>query len=58
VRYPEAAADALWTKIEDVDVPYASLDTLIASKDTCREQDKADLARLKELARRKGVPPE
>jgi hypothetical protein len=52
VAYPEAAATALRAELEGVQVPYASLATLMATKETYREQDRADLLRLRELARR------
>lgn len=53
VSYAEAAPSALRTEIEGVAVAYASLDHLIASKETYREQDKADLAALVRLAQRR-----
>jgi hypothetical protein len=53
VSYPEAAASALTVEVEGITVPYASLDILMASKETYREQDRADLARLRDLALRK-----
>lgn len=52
VTYADAANSAFRTEIEGVVVPYASLDILIASKRTYRAQDRADLLRLEELARR------
>lgn len=52
VDYKRAAPTALSVKIEGVRVPYASLEVLMESKQTYREQDRADLARLREIARR------
>ena len=52
VSYADAIVSALSTEIDGVRVPYASLETLIATKDTYREQDRADLLRLRELKRR------
>ncbi|MCX7824263.1 MAG: hypothetical protein N2689_01735 [Verrucomicrobiae bacterium] len=43
---------------EDVDIlveekiPYLGLQALIASKETCRQQDQVDVARLRQLAQR------
>ncbi len=53
VGYEDARSSALTVTMEGVSIPYASLDTLIASKSTYREQDKADVFRLMELAQRK-----
>lgn len=53
VSYADAVGSSLSTDIEGVLIPYASLDMLIKSKDTYREQDKADLLKLKQLAERK-----
>lgn len=55
VSYEEAAPSALRTEIEGVSVSYASLDHLIASKETYREQDKADMVWLMRLAQRRRV---
>lgn len=55
VTYQEAVADALETTIEDVRIPYLSLDWLIASKETYRDQDRVDRARLLELRQRKSL---
>ena len=38
-------------RIEDVDIPFADLDTLIRSKQTGRLQDRADAETLEELKR-------
>ena len=40
-----------YAEIDGVRIPYADLKTLIASKETYREQDRADLLRLRALAR-------
>ncbi|NQU10599.1 hypothetical protein HQ590_07410 [bacterium] len=56
VDYGQAVKTVLATEIEGVRVPYASLETLIASKDTYREQDRADVAQLRELAKRRQTP--
>lgn len=53
VSYPQAVESVLTTEIEGVVVPYVALPVLIASKETYREQDIADLVRLKELERRR-----
>ena len=52
VDYQEAAQTALSVDIEGVCVPYASLPTLIASKSTYREQDRADRIYLERLLHR------
>jgi hypothetical protein len=54
VSYTDAIATVQHVEIEKVRIPFASLQTLIASKDTYREQDRADLLRLKDLAKRNG----
>lgn len=51
VTFNEAAATAIRHEIEGVEIPYLDLDMLIASKETYREQDAADRARLLELKR-------
>jgi hypothetical protein len=58
VDYVQAAATARTAEIEGVQVPFASIPVLIASKETYREQDKADLVRLRELAKRHGLAPD
>lgn len=52
VTFVEAEASALKVEIEGVTVPYVDLATLIATKDTYREQDRADLVALRRLAQR------
>jgi len=51
VRYADAAPRMLTARIDDVDIPYADLDTLIRSKQTGRLQDRADAETLEELKR-------
>jgi hypothetical protein len=53
VTYDEAVPCAERTVIEGVEIIYADLPTLIASKETYRDQDRVDVARLRELLRRK-----
>ena len=50
ISYSEAVSHARLATIEGVRVPYLSLGDLIASKETYREQDRADLLRLRQLA--------
>lgn len=49
VRYADAVATAEAVTIEGVLVPFISLEMLIESKTTYREQDRADLVRLRDL---------
>ncbi|GDX11470.1 hypothetical protein LBMAG57_32420 [Verrucomicrobiota bacterium] len=49
VRYADAIATAETITIEGVRVPFLSLEMLIKSKTTYREQDRADLVRLRDL---------
>lgn len=53
VSYADAAPTAQETTIDGVRIPYLSLDSLIASKETYRDQDHIDRARLLELRQRK-----
>ncbi|PAW89548.1 MAG: hypothetical protein B9S33_02870 [Pedosphaera sp. Tous-C6FEB] len=53
VSYVDAAPTAQETTIDGVRIPYLSLDSLIASKETYRGQDHIDRARLIELRQRK-----
>jgi hypothetical protein len=53
VSYADAIASACEVVIEEVRIPYLGLDCLIASKETYREKDKADLAYLRELKTKK-----
>lgn len=52
VTYADAIGSARETLVEGVKVPFLSLDSLIASKETYREQDASDRLRLLELKRR------
>jgi hypothetical protein len=52
VTYADAIGSARETVLENVRVPFLSLDSLIASKETYREQDAWDRARLLELKKR------
>ncbi|MFH0909726.1 MAG: DUF6036 family nucleotidyltransferase [bacterium] len=56
VSFEEASKTVQHLKVENVDIPYAGLDALIASKETYRDQDRVDVIRLKELARRQQPP--
>ena len=49
VSFDDAIVSALHVEIDGVDVPYVDLKTLIATKETQREQDRADVVRLKLL---------
>jgi hypothetical protein len=49
VTYDEAQKSALRRTIEDLEVPYVDLPTLIKSKSTHREQDKVDVERLRAI---------
>ena len=59
VRYADAITTAETVTIEGVHVPFLCLEKLIESKATYREQDRADLVRLRdllELKRQRGDP--
>lgn len=49
ISYTHAVGTALKTTIEDVEIPYLDLQTLIASKRTQRDQDQVDIRRLLSL---------
>ena len=51
VHYPEAAEAAVTFEIEEVAIPTASIEHLIASKQTERLQDAADVEVLEEIRR-------
>jgi hypothetical protein len=51
VSYADAIGTSLKTTIEDVEIPYLDLNTLIRSKRTERDQDKVDVQRLLSLSR-------
>lgn len=52
VSYTEAVGSSLRVTLEGVVVPYIDLRTLIKSKETYRDQDAVDVARLREILRR------
>ena len=52
VTYAESIGTAREAVVEGIRVPFLSLDSLIASKETYREQDAIDRLRLLELKRR------
>ena len=49
VSYPDAIGTALEVVVDGVRIPYLGLDSLIASKETYREQDQLDILRLRAL---------
>lgn len=51
VAYADARDSVCYAEIDGVRIPYADLKTMIASKETYREQDRADLLRLRALSR-------
>jgi hypothetical protein len=53
IDYSGAIKSALRAEIAGVTVPYVDLKTLIASKETPREQDRADVIRLRRLLKDK-----
>ena len=52
ISYADAIGSACHTEISGVRVPFLGLDALIASKETYREKDQADLLLLRELKAR------
>jgi hypothetical protein len=56
VTYEEAAPRAERIVIEGVEIIYADLATLIASKETYRDQDRVDVVHLREIQRRRERP--
>ena len=56
ISFSEAIGSALKVEIDGVDVPYVDLKTLIATKETPRERDRADIVELKRLLEQK--PPD
>ena len=52
VTYTDAVATSQTTVVQGVRIPFLSLDSLILSKETYREQDAFDRLRLLELKRR------
>ena len=55
ISFNDAIGSALKVEIDGVDVPYVDLKTLIATKETPRERDRADIVGLKRLLEQK--PP-
>lgn len=49
ISFNDAIDSALHVEIDGVDVPYVDLKTLIATKETQRERDRADIVELKRL---------
>jgi hypothetical protein len=49
VTYGDAIGSARELVVDGVRIPYLGLDSLIASKETYREQDRLDLLRLRQL---------
>ncbi len=49
VSFSDAIGSALEVTIDGVRIPYAGLDSLIASKETYREKDQIDLMNLRRL---------
>ena len=49
ISFNDAIDSALQVEIDGVDVPYVDLKTLIATKETPRERDRADIVGLKRL---------
>jgi hypothetical protein len=52
VSYLDAVASARQVVVDGITVPFLGLDALIASKETCREQDALDRLRLLSLKQR------
>lgn len=52
ISYEDAITSALHAEIDGVDVPYVDLKTLIATKQTLRERDRADVVQLQRLLER------
>jgi len=53
INYPKAARTSLKIKIDEVEIPYVDLETLLKTKQTDRLQDKADIERLKQIRKMK-----
>ena len=53
ISYADAIATACEVVIDGVRIPYLGLDCLIASKETYRDKDKADVAYLRSLKEKK-----
>ena len=46
ITYADAVGTSLKTIIQDIEIPYVDLRTLVASKQTHRDQDQVDVQRL------------
>lgn len=55
VRFAEARRKALAARIDGVRIPYVDFKTLVKTKETGRLQDQADIERLRQMVRKKGV---
>lgn len=55
IAYEAAAPHAKRAIVEGIEIIYADLPTLIASKETYREQDRVDVVHLRELLRRRSL---
>lgn len=53
IGYAAAVDTSLKTNIEDIEIPYVDLKTLIETKRTQRDQDKVDVERLLSLGEKK-----
>jgi hypothetical protein len=53
IRYADAVDTSLKTNIENIEIPYVDLKTLIETKRTQRDQDKVDVERLLSLGEKK-----
>jgi hypothetical protein len=51
VSYADAQTDIQRVQLDGIEVPYVGLRTLIATKETYREQDKIDVEKLRRLLR-------
>ena len=56
IAYDDAIGSALQVEIDGVNVPYVDLKTLIATKETQRERDQADVVQLRRLLERQQSP--
>lgn len=52
ISYDDAIGSAVRVEIDGVNVPYVDLKTLIATKETERERDQADVVQLRRLLER------
>ena len=56
ISFDDAIGSALQVEIDGVNVPYVDLKTLIATKETQRERDQADVVQLRRLLERQQSP--